>query len=139
MSLESIGEVAVQELNADRLGDVFKGSTGVVKEAVKAALAAKQERMAAQLGEAVIEVIDKLAFMKAKSVASIRIHRRAEKDLLAQLDEYDRAIAYGQSTGNFVPAASVAGENHYGLSMTPQDFAKLSIIPASFKAPAKKK
>ncbi len=111
-SLNAIVALAVGSKNDD-LQKLAGTAVSVNNPALKAALDRKmakaQEEAAEEAAESILGIIKDAGNTIASYIGRVRALRREEKNLLKKIKEMNRAIDYGNETGNWLPLGIATG------------------------------
>lgn len=114
--------------------DEAPAASGKLSSVVEKALNKHREEQEAAAGDEILQVLRLVEDNKQTHRQSIKRLRSQMKTATDALDNLDRASAYGQETGNFLPLLATLGAvNCYGASMEPAEFEKASKVPAEWK------
>lgn len=102
-----------------------------VSDVVRQALEQMKVERESAAAQDIVSVLKTMEVERTKSRKEIRRLKMEAKRLVDRLNQMDRAWAFAQETNNFVPVL-----RHLGLAQEsdfePEDFAKLSEIPADW-------
>lgn len=116
-TLAAIISLAIGSRKQDDLAKLT-GPNSVANPMLQAALQRKMEKAqldaAEEAAESIISILESANSKIARHVSSIRSLRRQEKSTMKQIKELQRAIAYGNETGNWLPLSIMTGDvNEY--------------------------
>lgn len=103
-------------------------------DSVKAALEKAREEAKSSMTDALVEGLRTVKQLKTTHVASIRSLKARIDSEKSRLDAYDRAWAYGNETGNFVPWFALLGKSYNDLGLSWDDFTRLVLVPENWTA-----
>lgn len=124
-NLHVIGDIAANQSTSDGLGVEFGGNAS---DAMSKALAKQRENDQEALGAALVVLLGKVRQSKQTHVTNIRSYRQHVENEKKKLADIDRAIAYGNETGNYVPIANLVGCRVSG-NLTYEEQVSLGKIP----------
>lgn len=123
---------SVLALNDQELAEEMNLSA-TASNALEKAQAKRKEKQAEELGEVLLEVLERRENFRTASISRIRDHQRSVVLLKKRLDAERRAFAYAQQTDNYIPLLEVLGYDATHVGTSAEDWKRLSVIPDSFK------
>ena len=118
----------VDEELSEVLGD------GIGAEALAKAQEQVKQEAEAKLGKQLVSLLSERQKFVQSNVSRIRHLRRQIRQSQSAMDEMDRALAYGKTTGNYIPMAAklgialefaklgIAAEDMNSMSQVPEDW-----------------
>lgn len=135
-SLQAVVALAVGRGNDD-LTKLAGTAVSVNNPALKAALDRKmakaQEEAAEEAAESILSMIKDAGNMISGYIGRVRALRREEKSLLKKIKEMNRAIDYGNETGNWLPLG-IATNNIMEHTIREEAGKKACKIPDEWKS-----
>jgi len=105
----------------------------VSSELVQEALEEYRKEQKAASGKEIIALLKEMDTFKLRTRGELRKVRAQEHKLKASLDAVDRAWAYAEETNNFLPVLALFGKVQRHDMPNPDDFDKLTTVPAEWK------
>ncbi|MHA2279972.1 MAG: hypothetical protein ACXAC5_03725 [Promethearchaeota archaeon] len=105
-----------------------------VSDLVKQAMEQFRAESEAAASTDIVELVRTIEAHKVAERKSIKKLKVDLKRMVAKLEDLDRRWAYAQSTNNFLPVLVFFGKAHASDLINPDDFDKLSTVPADWKA-----
>jgi hypothetical protein len=112
--------------------------TGKLGQALAEAKAKKAEADRAAAAQELLQVVDNLDATKQRLRTMIKHHNTEITRVKEQLNQIDRALAYGEETENFVPLLRLLGLHHMATATVPTEV-PATWQPAAVRAEASKK
>ncbi len=110
----------------------------VTSDLVRSALKQHREEQQLASGKEIIELLKEIDTFKRSTVGELRKVRAQETTLKKSLNAVDLAWAYAEETNNFLPVLALFNKILSCDVPNPEDFEKLTTVPADWSAPAKK-
>jgi len=105
----------------------------VSSDLVQSALEEYRKEQKQASGKEIIGLLKSIDEFKLKTRAELRKVRATENKLKSALDTMDRAWAYAEVTNNFLPVLALFGQVAKHDVPNPDDFEKLTSVPAEWK------
>ena len=133
MNFKNLISLSVDEQSTEQI-------QGTLAPAVKRALESRRAKAEDAAATELIDVMDQVEYFKQTEKRNIRRLRKQMEENKKTLNKMDRAMAYGQVTGNFLPVLFMLGKvfshNAGSLGMTAEEIKRQSVVPSDWKIPS---